>query len=71
MVAARVAEIDFAVVDHGVAPVGDVQRAVRAMLHVDGAEGEVGGAVVVGELLVWWYIPLEQQSLVSSLWLDR
>ena len=35
VIAARVAEIDFAVVDDRVVPVGDVDRAVRAHLDVD------------------------------------
>src|SRR5262245_1387097 len=59
-VAARVAEIDFAVVDDRVGPVGDVKGAVRAELDVDGAEirlvaaeqvahlaGDVAGAVLL------------------------
>ena len=40
-VAARVAEIDLAVLDDRVVPVGDVDRAVRPLLDVDGAEGGV------------------------------
>ena len=51
MVAAGVAEIDFAVVDDRVAPIRHVERAVGAELHVDGAEAEVGGADEVGHFL--------------------
>ena len=50
-VAARVAEVHFAVVDDGVAPVGDVERAVGAELHVNRAEGVVRGAADVRLLL--------------------
>ena len=42
VVAARVAEVHFAVVDDRVAPVGDVERAVGAELHINGAEGGIG-----------------------------
>ena len=41
-VAAGIAEVDFAVLDDGVGPVGNVERAVGALLDVDGAEA--GGA---------------------------
>ena len=41
MVATRVAEIDFAVLDDRVVPVGNVDRSVRSHLHVDRAEGDV------------------------------
>ncbi len=41
VVAARVAEVDFAVLDDRVVPVGDVDRAVRPHLHVDRAKGDV------------------------------
>ena len=41
VVATRVAEIDFAVLDDRVVPVGNVDRSVRSPLHVDRAEGDV------------------------------
>ena len=41
VVAARVAEIDFAVLDDRVVPVGNVDRSVRSHLHVDRAERDV------------------------------
>ena len=41
VVATRVAEIDFAVLDDRVVPVGNVDRSVRSHLHVDRAEGDV------------------------------
>ena len=41
VVAARVAEIDLAVLDDRVVPVGDVDRAVGPHLHVDRPEGAV------------------------------
>ena len=43
-VAARVAEIHFAVLDDRIAPVRNVERAVGAELHVDGPERDVRAA---------------------------
>jgi hypothetical protein len=51
LVAARVAEIHLTVLDDRVAPVGDVERAVGAHLHVDRPEGIRGGAEHVGHFL--------------------
>ena len=41
MVAAGVAEVDFAVLNDGVIPVGNVDRAVGTHFDIDGAEGTV------------------------------
>ena len=51
LVAARVAKIHLAVLNNRIRPVGDVKRAVRSELHVDGSEGDVGGAQQVGHFL--------------------
>ena len=51
LVAARVAEVDFAVVDDRVGPVGDVDRAIGAHLQGDRAEGYVARADDVGQFL--------------------
>ena len=40
VVTAFVAEIDFAVLNDRVRPVGDIKRAVRSHLHVDRAKGD-------------------------------
>src|SRR6267154_5534361 len=44
VVAAGIAKIDFAMLNDGVGPISDVESAVRAEFHVDGTEGDVGGA---------------------------
>src|SRR5690606_23001287 len=44
VVAAGITEINFAMLNNRVRPVGDVESAVRADLGVDGAEGDVLGA---------------------------
>jgi hypothetical protein len=49
-VAPRIAEIHFAMLNDRIAPVRDVNRAVRAQLHVDRAKGARGGAEEVGLL---------------------
>ena len=41
LIAARVAEIDFAVLDDRVVPVGDVECSIRSHLDIDGAESRV------------------------------
>ena len=51
VVAAFVAEVDLAVLDDRVVPVGDVECAVGAHLEVDGAERAVGAGDDVAELL--------------------
>ena len=51
LVAARIAEIDLAVLDNRIAPIGNVQRAIRPEAQVDGAEGDVGGTEQIGLLL--------------------
>jgi hypothetical protein len=68
-VAARVAEIDFAVVDHGVAPIGDVERAVGAVLHVDWAEAYVAGAEQIG--LLFGHVAAARVLFVERQILDR
>ena len=50
VVAARVAEIDLAVLDDRVVPVGDVDRAVGPHLDVDRPEGDVRGLDQLGLL---------------------
>ena len=50
LVAADVAEIDLAVLDDRVAPVGDVKRAVGPELGVEGAEAGIGRAKEIGQL---------------------
>ena len=47
-VAAGVAEINFAVLDDRVAPIGEVKRAVRPELGVERAETGIRGAHQVG-----------------------
>ena len=49
VVAAWVAEIDLAVLDDGVVPVGDVDGTVGAHLHVDGTERGVGALDEFGQ----------------------
>ena len=51
LVAACISKIHFAVLNDRVRPVGDVKRAVRAELHVDGTEGDVGRAQQVRHFL--------------------
>jgi len=48
-VAADVAEIDLAVLDDRVAPIGEVEGAVGSELGVEGAEAGIGGAKEVGQ----------------------
>ena len=50
VVAAVVAEVDFAVLDDRVAPIGEVERAVGPELPVEGTEAGIGGAHHVGHL---------------------
>ena len=51
LVATRVAEVDLAVVDDRVGPVGDVEGAVRAHLRGDRTEGDVARTDDVGQFL--------------------
>ena len=48
-VATWIAEIDFAVVDDGVGPIGYIECTIRAELHIDGAEVDALGAKDVVE----------------------
>ena len=50
VVAAGIAEVDLAVLDDGIVPVGDVDRTIGTHLHVDGPEGSVARGDEVGEL---------------------
>ncbi|MDB6125293.1 MAG: hypothetical protein JWQ71_4286 [Pedosphaera sp.] len=51
VVAAGITEIDFAMLDNGIGPIGDVERAVGAHFYVDGAEGHVRAANQVRHFL--------------------
>src|SRR5262249_29877241 len=48
---AWVAEIDFSVVDDGIGPVGDIERAIWSEFHVDGSKGDFLAAQQVAGLL--------------------
>ncbi len=50
VIASGIAEIDFAMLDDGVGPVGDVEGAIGSEAEVDGAEGDVGGTEDIGHL---------------------
>ena len=50
-VATRVAEVDLTVIDDGVRPVGDVERAVRSHLEGDRTEGDIARADDVRQFL--------------------
>ena len=48
LVAARIAEVDFPVVDDGVSPVGDEDAAIGAHRDANGAERRIARAYEVG-----------------------
>ena len=44
LVTAGIAEVHLAMLDDGIGPVGNVERAIGTLLHVDGAKGDVAAS---------------------------
>ena len=51
LVAARITEIDFAVLNDGVRPIGNVERAVRSLFHIDRPEARATAANEIAQML--------------------
>src|ERR1051326_162273 len=49
MIAPRIAEIDFAVLDNRIGPIGDIQSAIGPAFHIDWPEGHIWAPQQVGQ----------------------